>query len=161
MQRRSLGWVLAAALSVAACQTNDQQYAAPAPAAAASVRTPHGKPRAPVDLRIETRPAGGTRYDVTLTATPSTAVKSLELVLDGRTTHVGNAAAGRAHTVTTRIDLGQVRGREIVGSASVDMGSHRRRAAAAAQIGEAAPAAELPYRIVRLPDGSEVAEVRP
>lgn len=161
MQRRILGWVLAAALSVAGCQTNDQQYAASAPAAAAIVHTPHGKPRAPVDLRIETRPAGGTRYDVTMIATPSTAVKSLELVLDGRTTVIGDVEAGRPRTVTTRIDLGQLRGREIVGSASVDMGSHRRRAAAAAQIGEAAPAAAPPYRIVRLPDGSEVAEVRP
>lgn len=149
-------WVIGAALAVAACQTNAPREAAPATPAG----TPHGKPRAPVELRIDTQPAGGTRHDVTLTATPRTAVKSLELVLDGRVTRIGDAAAGQPRSVTTRVDLGQIRGRDVIGSASVDMGNHRRRNAASVRLGEPAPA-ELPYRIVRLPDGTEVAEVRP
>jgi hypothetical protein len=160
MQRRSFGWVLGAAIALAACHTGQRAEQQVAPDELAP-RVPHGKPQAPVDVRMETRPSGGDSYEVTLVATPHVAVKSLELALDGRTTMVGPTAAGQRRTVTTRVSLGQLRGREIVGSAAVDVGTHRRRAAATAQLGEATAAVAPPYRIVRLPDGTDVAEVRP
>ena len=142
--------ILLAAITAAACST-----------APTKPTDRNEKPRAPIDLRIETRPAGGTSYDVTLIATPTRGVKALELSLDGHTTMVGDSAAGQRRTVTTRVTLGQLRGREIVGSAAVDMGSHHRRSAVSAQLGQPEPAAALPITIVRMPDGSEVAEVRP
>lgn len=155
MHRRSLMWVLGAACAVAACQTNSPERSQPQPPA------PHGKPRAPVDVRLETSPAGGDRFDVTLVVTPEVAVKDLELVLDGKLTRVGATAAGQRRTVTRQVTLGQLRSRDIVGSATVEVGAHRRRAAALTTIGTPAAAAELPVTIIRMPDGTEVAEVRP
>lgn len=159
MQRRSFGWILGAAIALAACQTR-QQTAQQVAHDEATPRVPHGKPRAPVDVTLQTRPSGGGSYEVTLVATPSVAVKSLELTLDGRITMVGPTAAGQRRTVTTRVSLGQLRGRELVGSAAVDVGAHRRRNAATVQLGQV-DTVTPPYRIVRLPDGTEVAEVRP
>jgi hypothetical protein len=164
MQRRSLSCAFGAALiSLAACQTNDPPAtaSAPAPVPVEVARAPHHKPSAPVALRFETRPAGGRDYDVTMIATPSAAVGSLELVLDGRTVMVGATAAGQARTVTARIDAGAQFGKDIVGSAAVDVGRHRRRAAAVTRIGVPALFTPTPIHIVRLADGTEVAEVRP
>jgi hypothetical protein len=121
--------------------------------------SPH-KPSAPVDVRLETQPLGGTAYEVTLVVTSRRNVKGLVLVLDGRTVNVGALAAGKSRTMSTRITIGAGAGKDIVGSASVDVGSHRRRAAASTHLGAAA-AAPLPVHIVRLPDGTEAAEVRP
>jgi hypothetical protein len=122
--------------------------------------SPH-KPSAPVDVRLETQPVGGTAYDVTLVVTPRRNVKGLVLVLDGRTLDVGALAAGKSRTMTTRITLGAGGRKDIVGSASVDVGGHRRRAAALAHLGTPAAASSPPVHIVRLPDGTEAAEVRP
>ena len=117
------------------------------------------KPSAPLDVRVETRPLGGTTYEVTLVVTPRKAVKGLVLELDGQRKLVGVLAAGKTRTMTLRVDLGAGGGKNIVGSAAVDVGGHRRRAAATARIGAPEPAAR-PVTIVRMPDGSEAAEVR-
>ncbi len=119
-----------------------------------------GKPSAPVDVRLDTRAVGGGAYDVTLIATPRRDVGALELDLDGRTLVVGPTRAGEPRTMTTRVVLDADGGREIAGSAGMEVGRHRRRAAASARLGAAAKPAPR-YRIVRLPDGSEAAEVRP
>jgi hypothetical protein len=121
--------------------------------------SPH-KPSAPVDVRLETQPLGGTAYEVTLVVTPRRNVKGLVLVLDGRSLDVGALAAGKSRTMSTRLTIGAGVGKDIVGSASVDVGGHRRRAAASTHLGTAA-AASPPVHVVRLPDGSEAAEVRP
>jgi hypothetical protein len=106
-------------------------------------------------------PAGGTSFEVTLSATPRRDVKALVLDLDGRRTTVGPTAAGQTRTVTARVSLGAVRGRDVAGGALVDVGGGvRRRAAASVRVG-VAKAAPPPVHIVRLPDGTEAAEVRP
>lgn len=148
-------WVLGAAITLAGCQTNTSDRPPP------SSPAPHGKPRAPVGVHLETSPAGGDRFDVTLIVTPEVAVEDLELVLDGKVTQVGPTAAGQRRTVTSRVTLGQLRSRDIVGSASVEVGKHRRRAAALTTIGTPDAVAPPPVTIIRMPDGTEVAEVRP
>jgi len=45
--------------------------------------------------------------------------------------------------------------------ALIDVGSHRRRAAATLQLGVADAKAAPPIQVVHMPDGSDVAEVRP
>ncbi len=144
-------WILVAAVAVGMCAIS----AGPARAGRG-----HGKPAAPVDVRVDARPVGGGTFEVTLTATPRKRVSGLVLVLEGQTVTVGATAKGVKRTVTARVSLGALRGRDVVGSATVDLGSHRRRAAASVRVGEAA-AALPPVRIVRLPDGTEAAEVRP
>lgn len=157
MYRRSHVWVLGALVALAgACSSSPPSSSSPG-----ITSDPHScKPRAPVEVRLETSPAAG-GYDVTLVATPEVAVKGLELTLDGRVTQVGATAAGQRRTVTTRVTLGQLRSRDIVGSASVEVGAHRRRAAALTTVGTPAAVAAPRINIVRLPDGTEVAEVRP
>jgi hypothetical protein len=117
------------------------------------------KPSAPVDVRIETRSVGGATYEVTLVVTPRKHVKGLVLELEGRRLAVGALGAGQTRTLSARVSLGALRGRDIAGSAVVDVGGHRRRAAAATRIGAAAVAPPAP-QMVRLPDGTEAAEVR-
>ena len=119
----------------------------------------HPKPSAPVDVKLEARPVGGTTYEVTLTATPRRDVKGLVLDLDGRRTVVGATAKGRTHSVTARVSLGALRGRDVTGGAAIETGSGGRRAAASVRLGAAAPAAR-PVKTVRLPDGEMAAEVR-
>lgn len=119
------------------------------------------KPSAPLDVRVDTRPLGGTAYEVTLVVTPRKNVKGLVLELDGRRVNVGALAAGQTRTMRTRVVLGAGGGgKNVVGSAAVDVGGHRRRAAAVAWVG-APEAAQPAVNIVRLPDGTEAAEVRP
>lgn len=129
-------------------------------ATAAEPRRGPPKPSAPVDVRIDARPTGGATYVVTLTATPRRDVKGLVLDLDGRRTVIGATAKGQARTVTARISLGALRGRDIAGGATVDVGAGRRRAAASARLG-VAPPPPPPVNLVRLPDGTYAAEVRP
>ncbi len=119
----------------------------------------HPKPSAPVDVTIAARPTGGATYEVTLAATPRRDVKGLVLDLDGRRTVVGATAAGETRTVTARLSLGALRGRDVAGGAAVETDSGRRRAAASVRIGVAAAAAR-PVTTVRLPDGETAAEVR-
>jgi hypothetical protein len=121
----------------------------------------HPKPSAPIDVTIAARPTGGATYEVTLSATPRRDVKGLVLDLDGRRTEMGATAAGQTRTVTARVSLGALRGRDVAGGAAMETGSGRRRAAASVRIGAAAAAAALPVRSVRLPDGEIAAEVRP
>ncbi|HUQ06939.1 MAG TPA: hypothetical protein VM261_30820 [Kofleriaceae bacterium] len=129
-------------------------------AMAASASASPRKPTAPVDVKVETRSVGGATYEVTLVATPKKHVKGLVLELEGRRLVVGTLAAGKTRTLSARISLGALRGRDVVGGAVVDVGGHRRRAAASARIGAAAVAPPAPH-MVRLPDGTEAAEVRP
>src|SRR5688572_7860041 len=118
------------------------------------------KPSAPLDVRLETRPLGGTAYEVTLVVTPRKNVKGLVLELDGRRVTVGALAAGKTRTMSARVVVGAGGGKSVVGSAAVDVGGHRRRAAAVARIGAPEPALPAAH-VVRLPDGTEAAEVRP
>jgi hypothetical protein len=148
--------VVLSALAMAACSAQ-----APAPAPEASGVRGHTKPSAPVDVRLDSRLLGGGLYEVTLTATPTRRVKGMELALDGRTAAVGPTDAGQARMLTARIGIGGGHGRDIAGSALVEVGQHRRRAAATTRLGAAATAAARPVTIVRLPDGTEAAEVRP
>jgi hypothetical protein len=151
MQGSNTRWKLVAVVALGMCAIS---------AGAAGAGRGHGKPAAPVDVRVEARPVGGGTYEVTLTATPKHRVRGLVLVIEGKTVTVGATAKGATRTVTARVSLGALRGRDVVGSATVDLGSHRRRAAASVRAAEAA-AALPPVRIVRLPDGTEAAEVRP
>lgn len=121
---------------------------------------PHPKPSAPVDVKVEARPVGGATYEVTLVATPKRDVKELVLDLDGRRVVAGATAAGQTRTMTARVSLGALRGRDVAGGASVDVGGGRRRAAASVRVGAAAAAPPAP-KVVRLPDGEMAAEVRP
>jgi hypothetical protein len=73
---------------------------------------------------------------------------------------VGPTTKGQPRTVTARVSLGALRGRDVVGGAALETGSGRRRAAASVRLG-AAPAAARPVKPVRLPDGEMAAEVRP
>ena len=116
------------------------------------------KPSAPVDVKVETRSVGGGSYEVTLVVTPKRDVKGLVLELGGTSMNVGSLAAGQTRTMTAIVAAGSD-GKNVAGSAIVDVGSGRRRAAASVRIGKAAKAAP-PARIVRMPDGSEAAEVR-
>ena len=116
------------------------------------------KPSAPVDVKVETRLVGGGSYEVTLVVTPKRDVKGLVLELDGRALNVGTLAAGQTRTMTAVVAAG-ADGKYVAGSAVVDVGGGRRRAAANVRIGKAAKAAP-PARIVRMPDGTEAAEVR-
>lgn len=119
------------------------------------------KPRAPVDVQLARRPLGGGAYEVTLSATPGRDVTVLDLVLDGKVVAAGPTRAGQVRTLTARVELGDGRGKQLAGSAIVEVGPHRRRAAAVTWLGPAPAAAEPPLTIVRLPDGTEAAEVRP
>lgn len=130
-----------------------------AAAAGPRAKKGHPKPSAPIDVKVEVRPVGGATYEVTLTARPLRDVTGLVLDLDGRKTTVGKVKAGEARTVTARVSLGALRGRDVAGGASVDVGHSRRRAAAAVRVGEPAAAAP-PIHLVRLPDGTTAAEVR-
>lgn len=156
MQLPSSGWLVAlvATMATAACQTGATRPGGDPPG--------HPKPGAPVEVRLDARPVGGGAYEVTLSATPTRAVKVLELSLDGKDTSAGPTAAGQRRTLTTRISLGDAGFRDVTGSAMVDVGQHRRRAAADLHLGAAAAAPVAPrVNVVRLPDGSEAAEVRP
>lgn len=142
-------------LLVAVCLCGSVVVAAAGPRA----KKGHPKPSAPVEVKVEARSVGGATYEVTLTATPKRDVTGLVLDLDGRKTTVGKVKAGEARTVTARVSLGALRGRDVAGGASVDVGHSRRRAAAAVRVGEPGAAAP-PMNVVRLPDGSMAAEVR-
>ncbi|MBZ0234082.1 MAG: hypothetical protein K8M05_17260, partial [Deltaproteobacteria bacterium] len=62
--------------------------------------------------------------------------------------------------LSTLVVVAAGRGKHVVGSAVVDVGGHRRRAAAAARLGAPEPPPPAVH-VVRLPDGTEAAEVRP
>jgi hypothetical protein len=116
------------------------------------------KPSAPVDVKVESRLVGGGSYEVTLVVTPKRDVKGLVLELDGKSLNVGSLAAGQTKTLTAIVTAG-ADGKNVAGSAVVDVGGGRRRAAASVRIGRAAKAAP-PARLVRMPDGTDAAEVR-
>lgn len=140
--------VVIALLSAAACGDPSQT----------SSISGHHKPTAPVTLELTQRSLGGASYEVTLTARPTTDVTGLELVLDGKHTRIGSVARGVPHTTTMRV---QGEGRTIIGSVAVDVRGHRRTAAADVVLGTRPVVAPPPSRIVVLPDGTRVDEVRP
>lgn len=158
--------LLGVSLALAACQASHSLPAktsvvhiAPTETAADAHRF-ESKPSAPVKVALAAKPLGNNMYAVTMTVTPTVAVASIELDLDGRRSAAGLTAAAEARTVTTIVSLGNDPGREIVGSASVPVGASHRRAAATIIVGEAPHQAEPPIQVVKLPDGSEAAEVR-
>lgn len=119
----------------------------------------HGKPAAAVDVRLDAVALGDGDYDVTLTATPTTTTDALELALDGRKVAAGAVAAGESRTMTTRVHVD--RGREILGAAAVGQGNRRRNRAVSTWVGTPIVTPARPVQVVTLPDGNEVAEVRP
>jgi hypothetical protein len=129
-------------------------------AAEPQVQPRHEKPSAPVEVELTQRRLDGNAYEVTLTATALRDVAALELTLDGRTQQVGAVRAGEVRTSTSRITIGAI-GRTVAGGIAVGTGRHRRTRAATVTIGQVAQPKPLPTRIVTLPDGTAVEEVRP
>jgi len=129
-------------------------------ASTASAERPHGKPSAPVEVRLETagRSAGG--YVVTLVATPTRAVPSIELRLAGKRLAFGATAAGQQRKLAVQVDVAPGAGLDVVGTASVGVTGSVRTKAAVARVGTAK--LEAPKRTVirTLRDGRDVAEVR-
>ncbi len=125
-------------------------------------RAPLGKPSAPVELSLVSRPLGGGDYLVTLTARTLRGVPALELMLDGQRRQLGAVTAGRARTMTARLHLAQGDGRDVAAGAATGIGNLRRSRGALVRVGAPAPAAKtLPVRVRTLSDGTEIAEVRP
>jgi hypothetical protein len=119
------------------------------------------KPGAAVTVAISDRDLGGGDHELTLTATPTRAVTGFEMELDGQHVTVGATAAGEARTLTARVHLGATEGRDIVGTAWIGDAGHRRNRAALAHIGAIKAEAPTRTRIVTMPDGTVVEEVRP
>jgi hypothetical protein len=119
----------------------------------------HAKPSAPVELALDARPLGGDLYEVTLRATPSRDVGALELTLDGERVDLGATAAGDTRTMTRQIRLDGP-GREVIGAAATGVGGQRRNRAAIVELGVVPRKPARPVRIVTMPDGTQIAEVR-
>ncbi len=120
----------------------------------------HHKPGAPVSIELTQRSLGGADYEVTLTARPSRDVDSLELSLDGRRKVVGKVRAKVAQTLTARVHLVGT-GRKVLGAAVVTFDGRRRSIADDVLIGKEPAAARTPSKIIVMPDGTRVDEVRP
>ncbi|MCW5806824.1 MAG: hypothetical protein KIT31_30985, partial [Deltaproteobacteria bacterium] len=76
------------------------------------------KPTAPVDVRLEARPARG-GYDVTIVATPTADVAGLTLRVAGREQRVGTTPAGATRTFRVHVPIAAGEGADVVGSAAV------------------------------------------
>jgi hypothetical protein len=127
--------------ALAACQEGERPRAAW-----------HAKPSAPVEVELEARPLGGDLNEVTLTATPTRAVGALALTLDGERLEVGATAAGEPRTMTRQLRGG----REVIGVAATE----RRNRAEIVELGVVPRKPAPPVRIVTMPDGTQIAEVR-
>lgn len=123
-----------------------------APLAAAPHR---GKPTAPVTLRLDVARAGD-GYRVTLTATPTRDVPSLELMLDGTRRAFGATAAGASRTLAVDVRLAPGAGRDVIGAARAG----GRSRATSRRVGTAAPRTTRRVVTRTLPDGRTVGEVR-
>ncbi|MCB9572329.1 MAG: hypothetical protein H6709_09615 [Kofleriaceae bacterium] len=169
MQLRTVWSWLAVAACATACESASAPPASapPAPAAPSAGVTrgeavaPGEKPSAPVAVTLVARAVGGDDYELTLTATPSVDVPALELMLDGRTVAAGATSAGQVRTLRVHVHADGGLGRDVAGGAAVGTGNHRRTRGAVAHVGAQAAAAPQRVQIITMPDGSEVAEVRP
>jgi hypothetical protein len=119
------------------------------------------KPSAAVTVTLADRDLGGGDHELTLTATPTRAVGSFEMELEGQHVTVGATAAGEARTLTARVHLADSEGRDVVGTAWIGEGNQRRNRAALTRIGAAKLEAPQHTRIVTMPDGTVVEEARP
>jgi hypothetical protein len=143
--------------ALAACSS-----AAPPAGAPPAERAGHaGKPSAAVTVTVADRDLGGGDHELTLTATPTRDVASFEMELDGQHVTVGATAAGEARTLTARVHLADGEGRDVVGTAWIGEGNHRRNRAALTHIGAVRVQAAKPTRIVTMPDGTVVEEAQP
>ena len=97
---------------------------------------------------------------MTLVATPTRSVPSLELRLAGKRLAFGATAAGQQRKLTVQVDVAPGAGLDVVGTASVGATGSVRTKAAVARVGTAR--LEAPKRTVirTLRDGRDVAEVR-
>ena len=118
------------------------------------------KPTAPVAIELVQRSLGGAHYEVTLTARPSRDVDVLELRLDGKTRRIARARANVTQTLTVRVQL-RGGGRRVVGGAAATIAGRRRSVAEDVVIGVEPARARVPSKIVVMPDGTHVDEVRP
>ena len=149
------------------------QLEAPACTSAAPPTSParaNQKPVAPVRVELRTVPLGGQRYDVTLTAVPTADTAEILLTVTppvgssveaGATrARLGRTRAGEPRSLRCRVELAPGGG-DVVGSATVRLGSGQARSrAAVATLGPPHRAAPAPERLVTLPTGDMVAEVR-
>ena len=150
------------ALVLCACQAPPQPAtsarSAPAPASC--------KPEAPLVVEVATRPAGG-ELEITMHATPTSPVTTLELVLalppnavarDPITARFDATPAGTTRTLTARIRVeGPAASVTAIGRVPVD-GIVMARSATVAIGTPAPPPVTATYA---LPDGERVREVRP
>jgi hypothetical protein len=118
------------------------------------------KPTAPVTITLAQRWLGGADYEVTLTARPTRDTDVLELSLDGRTRRIERARAHVVQTLTVRVHV-RGTGRRVVGGAAVRSAGRRRSVADDVLVGVEPPRAQLPSKILVMPDGTRVDEVRP
>jgi hypothetical protein len=121
-------------------------------------RPHHDKPSAAVDVKLDARALGDGRYELTLRATPTADVDRMELHLQGRKLVQGPTPKGTPLVLSApaRVHGG---GEDVAGSAAVWMASRRRTRAAVLHLGP--PVAPPAIRVVALPHGERVAEVRP
>ena len=119
----------------------------------------HHKPSAPIVVELTQRSLGGADYEVTLTARPTRDVDSLALSIDGRSKLIGKARAKVAQTMTVRVHLVGT-GRKVIGAAVVTVGGRQRSIADEVLIGKEPATARTPSKIIVMPDGTRVDEVR-
>jgi hypothetical protein len=118
------------------------------------------KPTAPVEVHIESRAAAG-GFDVTLVATPTRDVPSLELHVAGKRVIVGATHAGQIRTLSAHVTVAAGAGSDVVGSATVPVGRGIRNAVAFTRVGAPVPVEPRRNETVRtLPDGTKIVEVR-
>jgi hypothetical protein len=150
------------AVLMAACATEPVQKSA---AQEAHV----GKPSAPVQLDVRSVALGDQRFEVQLTATPTSDVDDVFVRLllpegvraeEQDPAHFGRTSKGTARRFTYHVRL-SVPGADIVGDARVTSGASTRNRAQIVRLG-ADKAAEAPQRTttIVLPSGERVEEVR-
>jgi hypothetical protein len=160
----------AVATSAPAGTTAGTTAATPAGTTAATpsgtTEAPRGtsKPGAPVDLvltaRVVDSTAAGDRYELVLTATPRRTIDRLELAIDGRLVTAAAATAGGTSEARATVQLAHGAGKDVIATAVAFVDGRKLGVATQVRIG--APADEAPEgRILTLPDGTRVQEVRP
>jgi hypothetical protein len=118
------------------------------------------KPTAPVEVHIDARAVAG-GFDVTLVATPTRDVPSLELHVGTKRVTVGATRAGQVRTLSAHVTVAAGAGSDVVGSATVPVGRGIRNAVAFTRVGAQAPLEPRRSETVRtLPDGTKILEVR-
>jgi hypothetical protein len=130
----------------------------PAPAAAPAPVRHEVKPGAPVDVQLDARALPDGDHEVTLRATPLVDADALELRVGTRRQGTGRVAAGETRTLSVRVPADAA---SVVGGATVMRGGARLGRGTTLHLGaKAAYVAPVPARVVTLPGGARVAEVR-